>query len=41
MHSLQLFSPSISDRLLRKAGRSSLVGRESHAASEKFALYLI
>ena len=41
LHSLQLFWPSISKRLLWKAGRCSLVGHKSHAAPGKVALYLI
>ena len=39
LNSQQLFLPSIS--LSQKAGRSSPVGRESHAAFGKIALFLI
>ena len=41
LHSQQLFLPYISDRPSQKAGRSSPVGHESHAAFGKVALFLI
>ena len=40
-HFQQLFLPSISERLSQKAGHSSPVGRESHAAFGRVALFLI
>ena len=40
-HSQQLFLPSISNRLSPKAGHSSTVGRENHAAFGRVALFLI
>ena len=41
LRSQQLFLPSIPDRYSQKAGHSSPVGRESHAAFGRVALFLI